>query len=643
MGSNYSAGPFPEDVSHLVKMDLNNITVKIFKFDKTIEKLYDDVIFMSKKQFQFALQLSDKQTFKLFQRFDPEQHGRIPAIELWSALALAAEADVTDKILFIFNLMDKNHDKCLSAVDLYIIMRCATRGFANLKNKIAPPEKTIRKIISELLSREKAISPENGEIMFQELRLFMMTYDLPRTYFTNLGSLGVEQETGRLIRQRANILNEILAVESEIDSLELAERTSKADAEMYSDERGGDSRFIRLTDRLMNSVTTSADNRHTQTQKQKQKPVNVNVGEHEHKVRMMSNGNGNFTGNNVDQDQETRRRLRHERALDNGNGLQGLGHPRMGGESQFQSVSVSDAAVFARRGKPASLDDAGEDATSTGPPSGTATTTTMDGQDTSSFEEAVRHRWRTLTPQAADGLVCLDIDTIEDLFEAGGTFISDEDAIACLEALEPDRNALGRYPCDSLLRWYRSTEKYRDLARRMRRREGVPVTVPVPGKEDIVEAKRGDVMQEVLRKCHVDWWTVLERYVCGDTFTKVFETIGMQNASVEEISRVRERRVLTEKRFSVQTQTGSPSGKPKVPKHRGSIIIDTDKVDDPESDDRKSGGTDPNSNQEFSLKGNMKLSTWQKRQLTVQTPAKINISAKFGPPPLEEILAAEAK
>lgn len=147
--------------------------------------------------------------------------------------------------------MDRNRDKCLNEVDLHVIMRCASRGFSKLKNTKAPPDSTIRKVLSEALKVRRIRSPDNGEIMLKGLRSFMISNDLPRTYFSNLGNLSVTHDADRLVSQRDSLLRELSVLESEIDILQADDTLAALDAAGYSAERGGDSRFIRLTERVV--------------------------------------------------------------------------------------------------------------------------------------------------------------------------------------------------------------------------------------------------------------------------------------------------------------------------------------------------------------------------------------------------------
>ena len=89
-------------------------------------------------------------------------------ISLSTYFIYLAEAEISDKIGFIFDLMDVNRDKFLNDADLYVILRCATKGFAKLKGAAAPPDSTLVKIISAL-AKKKLKSPENGEIGLRQV------------------------------------------------------------------------------------------------------------------------------------------------------------------------------------------------------------------------------------------------------------------------------------------------------------------------------------------------------------------------------------------------------------------------------------------------------------------------------------------
>jgi len=241
MGSNYSSGLFPIEVSCLINMDLELLRAKIFRFQRTIDPEFDHGVFITKKQFQFSLQLNDRQTYVLFRRFDKEGYGRIPFLDLWAALALASSADVMEKIAFIFGLMDTKKEKSLSLSDLEILLHCTTRGFSRLKGIKYPPASSIKHFI-DLLKKKHPVKElgSKGDITMKSLRVFLMSNDLSKTYLTSLGTVAVEQESGKLIYQRAELLSKIASLEAEIGSIDQEAFENADDTENYEKERGGD-------------------------------------------------------------------------------------------------------------------------------------------------------------------------------------------------------------------------------------------------------------------------------------------------------------------------------------------------------------------------------------------------------------------
>jgi hypothetical protein len=73
------------------------------------------------------------------------------------------------------------------------------------------------------------------------------------------------------------------------------------------------------------------------------------------------------------------------------------------------------------------------------------------------IEQSIMFKWDTLEPQSSDKLVKLDLDIIEDLFEAAGIPMSDADAQKCLDSIPS--NVIGRHSYSDLVRWYREYSK----------------------------------------------------------------------------------------------------------------------------------------------------------------------------------------
>lgn len=209
---------------------------------------------MNRKQFQWTFQLNDIATYKLFQKFDPELKGYIAAYDLWGALALASTAPVSDKINFIFYLIDLNHDNFLGSLDLNLILRCVTRGFAHLKGILHVPLKTIKILATEAFQRSGVILNESGEISLRDLRPYFLLDDKPRTYLSNLGTLIVVEDSSKLIEQRAELLKELAEVELELHEVESKYQAKLSDRQAYETERGGDSNLVRLTEKLLANI-----------------------------------------------------------------------------------------------------------------------------------------------------------------------------------------------------------------------------------------------------------------------------------------------------------------------------------------------------------------------------------------------------
>lgn len=191
----------------------------------------------------------------LFRRFDPEMKGYIPSLDLWGALVLASSCTATEKINFLFDLMDLDRDEYLSPVDLALIMRCSTRGFSNFKGTLHVPLKTVGVMVEEAFSRETVVLNESGSMHLKDLRPYLLVDDKARTYFANLGTLIVVEDSSKLIEQREDLLKELAEVENELHDLETSLAVTSEDATMYMTERGGDAHLVRLTEKLLVNVT----------------------------------------------------------------------------------------------------------------------------------------------------------------------------------------------------------------------------------------------------------------------------------------------------------------------------------------------------------------------------------------------------
>lgn len=251
MGSNHSVGPFVRDCKILVNLSLVNVQTALIRFQRTLNKDFDDEMFMDRKQFQWAFELSDVLTYKIFSRFDEHGRGYVPALDVWGAVVLASIAPSPEKINFLFYMMDTNRDQYLSYTDAEMLTRAVTRGFSKLKALPAVSSKTIHTVLEAIYGRDLVTLNEDGEIHVRELRSFLAIDDLPRTYFANLGTLLVVEDSSKLIEQRQDLLKELAVVKAELEEVSRRVGHKREDEDVYHVERGGDVRLVRLTDKVL--------------------------------------------------------------------------------------------------------------------------------------------------------------------------------------------------------------------------------------------------------------------------------------------------------------------------------------------------------------------------------------------------------
>ena len=251
MGSNHSVGPYIRDCKIITNLSLVKVQLAIIRYEKTVNREFDDVLFMTRKQFQYAFELSDISTYKIFSRFDENSRGYVPSLDVWGAVVLASSAPSPEKISFLFYLMDTNHDQYLSYIDAEMLTRAATRGFSKLKCLPAVAPKTIHKVLEDIYGRDLVTLNENGEIHLRELRSFLAIDDLPRTYFANLGTVMVVEDSSKLIEQRKDLLKELAVVKAELEEVKRRIDYQVEDENLYKKERGGDVELVRLTDKVL--------------------------------------------------------------------------------------------------------------------------------------------------------------------------------------------------------------------------------------------------------------------------------------------------------------------------------------------------------------------------------------------------------
>ena len=438
MGTNYSAGPFPHRLLAVFKeLSLLRVRALMLKFEKMRQPLLDvvrrDELFVSRDEAKRLFKLKIMQTYELFRLMDHEHLGRISMLDLWGALALASLNSPDEKVEFLFNLVDYQRGGYVSRTNLQTLMVCATRGLARLKGIRAPDVRILNKTISVIAGM--AFVNENGAISLRDVRVTMLMDENCKAYFAGLGSQVLSlspciythipslnaisnelspcmdaqvlaMDSGMLVAQRRNIMLDLADVEAQIDQTALRLNIKKEDKEAYDSERGGDISALKISD--MKAQVGAAG------LKKQQAEAEAAAGDAARVVRP-----DELMG--MPSDEQRLRRMQRAKMLSVAQG----------------TPSLADAAVF----RDPSARKKGGDGGGGGGGGG-------------SFDaQAVQRKWSTLRC-ADDGMCELDIDIVEDLFEAAGVVLTDLEAEECLRAIRP--NQLGRRRVEDVIEWYRT-------------------------------------------------------------------------------------------------------------------------------------------------------------------------------------------
>jgi hypothetical protein len=401
MGSNFSSGPFL-NVKDLINLDLVRVKSLILRYTKTVDRNFEEVTFMTKKQFQWTLKLNDKQTYVLFRRFDPDGFGRVPMVDVFGALTLASSDNPGEKISFCFGLMDLDKDDHMSKIDLIMLIRCCTRGFSKFKMIDFPSMKTINRFIDEAFELETNTLNERGEISLGDVRAYILAHDLSRTYLANLGTEIAVVDTGKLVVQRAEVSAKLAELENKLKILNMEAHAEEEDRKRYIEERGGISQFVKLSEDAVAAFN-----------KEKNKHADDNFEDQMEAMR------ANRDINAIDGVMTDAQRLRR------------LQRRKDGPAEDTNKSSIADATVFLTGCKPSQGKALGHD---------------------SALENSMGFKWDLLEPQSQDKLVKMDLDLLEDLFEAGGITLTDSESLMCLENI--GMNQLGRHKMKDILSWY---------------------------------------------------------------------------------------------------------------------------------------------------------------------------------------------
>lgn len=475
MGSTYSTGPLPNKLfKYLINLELVVVRGKVFRFERSIDRNYDDVLFISKKQLQWVLKLTEKQTYVLYQRFNTYDRPKLPALEIWGAMALCASAEIPEKVGFIFSLMDFSRNHHLSRIDLEILITVVTKGLSKFKGIHSPPEKTISRIVSELFAYEEAIFNEHGEIFVQSVQEFMVTNDLCRTYFSSIGTQATTQDLNKLIDQRSDVMKELVDLKAELDNFLIKTTHLANENDAYLRERGGDIDYIKIDEQMLAKLSDTANlNTNALFEDDGMGGTKFYETEQHHE----KSHKGSYSGSNVSEisDEQRLRRLHRQKALAGEKQVENFlqdeesvaeSLSQAGTETDKKSVeemlddsemqaykkkhkrttneillqSVEDANIFAHGCK------GGISGGSGGSSSGIYSVDTV-------LEQAILYKWESTIAQCDDKLSCIDIDIVEDLFESGGVLLSDREAQHCVDHVPT--NDLNRVCVHDIIQWYK--------------------------------------------------------------------------------------------------------------------------------------------------------------------------------------------
>ena len=243
MGVKYSSGILPgrirKKMGNISMVKLRGIMNKFQRRRRNeISLMKRDEMFMSREEIQWLFDLTSMQTFELFRLMDKEHMFRIGVWDIWGSLILMTlDLNAEEKVEHIFALGDYNEDGWMSIPDLKTLMICVTRGLSRMKKIHTMSDTFIGKYIKNMVSM--CHLKENGEISLRDIRNYMSMDENSRSYFAALGAKAAVVDTGMLVAQRREVLQEIASVEKDIKEVMLQGKISEEDREAYERERGG--------------------------------------------------------------------------------------------------------------------------------------------------------------------------------------------------------------------------------------------------------------------------------------------------------------------------------------------------------------------------------------------------------------------
>ena len=219
------------------------------------------------------------------------------------------------------------------------------------------------------------------------------------------GEAQVQAQIDLLLRKRSIALTAITNLRTEIEVVSLKDHFAEEDKRQYAQERGGDINYIKLTEDELKLIGKL--NKKTDVAKNKSRSLAANT-------KVAKTDMGAVDSRSIEQ--VNRRFERAERNKKN----------------KGPKLKLSDPEAFSelRANKPRDDNNFGS---------------TLN-------EEAARDVWKAL-PQDEDRLCCLDVDTIEDIFESVGIVLTDAEAQLCLKRMPT--NQLGKYSFGDVISYCR--------------------------------------------------------------------------------------------------------------------------------------------------------------------------------------------
>ena len=104
---------------------------------------------------------------ELFAVFDPDNKGKVYALEVFTVLALFCTDSLEAKLRFIFSLFDFDKSDGISPEEMVMLMRCVTRGLCRIGLTETYPEYKQLEILSKTIF-ECCDKDQNGDVSVSE-------------------------------------------------------------------------------------------------------------------------------------------------------------------------------------------------------------------------------------------------------------------------------------------------------------------------------------------------------------------------------------------------------------------------------------------------------------------------------------------